>query len=129
MLGSLLGFANKCHVGSRAGCQFGCTITLGSRTCGDCPKGFTSDGANGCKEEEVECEAGTVKIPGMDVCIDKAGQIGLSGHCSETHTCTIRQQECQDAGGDFWCVNTTDRRHKSHANASMQTVLAIDPPL
>ena len=50
------------------------------------------------------CKSGTALIPGQDSCIDKEGKIGLSGDCGSSNTCTERQTECQNNGGDWWYV-------------------------
>ena len=78
------------------------------------------------KQKIISCLSGTALIPGVNKCIDKAGKIGLSGSCSSSNTCTARQKECQNNGGDWWCVKTAfdssaaNHLHKPHANTTTQ---------
>ena len=51
---------NECEDGSNGGCHRlrECINTVGGMRCGDCPDGFSNDGATGCAGERPDGESG-----------------------------------------------------------------------
>jgi MYXO-CTERM domain-containing protein len=88
-----------------------CTNTIGSRTCGACPDGYSGDGESGCIDDD-ECMLGThdcdanatcTNVPGTFGCACDPGYTGDGTSCADDDECTLGTDDC-DANAS--CTNT-----------------------
>jgi len=100
---------NPCEI-DNGGCHSkrACTNNAGSAKCGDCPAGFTNDGAKGCKDVD-ECLNNNGGCHGSRKCTNKVGSMSC-GDCSTGYT-NDGEKGCKDVNECLKNNGGCDRRH------------------